>query len=121
MVTSRPIALIQQLFQHARCLDISANNDDVRKYIRARLSLASKTNRRDICDALERLPAEVNAIYNQAMERIAEQIESAVSPTMTVMDFNAELSLSSVCADLLVVDKNSKVIRLVCEHFPHFE
>lgn len=33
MVTSRLLPLIQQLFKHAKCLNISANNDDVRKYI----------------------------------------------------------------------------------------
>lgn len=80
-------------------------------------SLVSKSNRRAIHNALERLPAEVNATYDEAMVRIRGQVESdrelaqrvlswttyargplslkelqhalAVSPEMTDMDFEA--------------------------------
>lgn len=106
-------------------------------------SLTSKTNRRQICDALERLPADVD-MYNEAMERIAQQNEHdarlaervlswivysqkplsltelrhalAVSSGVAAMDLDAiddEYSLTSVCAGLVVVDENSGVIRLV--------
>jgi hypothetical protein len=106
-------------------------------------SLTSKTNRRQIRDALERLLADVD-IYDEAMERIAQQNEHdtrlaervlswivysqrpisltelqhalAVSSDMTAMDLDAiddEYSLTSVCAGLVVVDENSRVIRLV--------
>lgn len=38
MVTSRPLPMIQGLFLHAECLNISANNGDIRKYITTRIS-----------------------------------------------------------------------------------
>jgi hypothetical protein len=107
-------------------------------------SLISKTNRRAIRDALERLPEGVDATYNGILKRIAGQVECdqrlaervlswiayarrplslrelqhalAVSSEMTAMDPDAiedELTLTSVCAGLVVVDENSRVIRLV--------
>jgi hypothetical protein len=109
-------------------------------------SLTSKTNRRDIREALERLPVEVDATYDEVMQRIAGQTACdktlakrvlswiaysrrplslrelqhalAISSEMTAMDPDAiedELTLTSVCAGLVVVDENSKIIRLVRE------
>jgi hypothetical protein len=106
-------------------------------------SLTTKTNRRQILDALESLPAEVD-VYDETMKRItrqnrhhaslAERVLSwivysqrplslielrhalAVSSEMVAMDLDAiddEYSLTSVCAGLVVVDDNSGVIRLV--------
>jgi hypothetical protein len=106
-------------------------------------SLTSKTNRRQIRDALESLPAEVD-VYDETMKRITQQDEHdaslaervlswivysqrplsltelrhalAVSSEMTAMDLDAiddEYSLTSVCAGLVVVDDNSRIIRLV--------
>jgi hypothetical protein len=45
MVASRPLPLIQELFQHAKCLNISANNDDVRTYIRDRIPREHRLSR----------------------------------------------------------------------------
>lgn len=109
-------------------------------------SLASMSNPRAIRNALERLPAEVDATYAEAMARItgqnkyhrelAKRVLSwitytrrplslkelqhalAVSPEMTAMDPEAiddELTLTSVCAGLVVVEENGNVIRLVRE------
>ena len=41
-------------------------------------SLASKLHRRGVCDALESLPSEVNATYEEAMARIKAQNKDAV-------------------------------------------
>lgn len=38
VVTSRPLPSIQQLFLYAKRVDVCANNEDVRKYIQARIS-----------------------------------------------------------------------------------
>ena len=45
LVTSRPLPLIQQLFQQARCLNIYANDDDVRKYIKGRIPREHRLSR----------------------------------------------------------------------------
>lgn len=201
LVTSRRLALIEELFLSAKRLDIYATNEDVQKYVEGRIaqeprlarvvgtdpalretvvkqitgnvegmyvfllssvcpffdilhrfllaelhmdSLSTRSNRRDIRIALDRLPAEVNATYDLVMERIAGQSEgdrtlaeqllswvayacrplsirelqhaSAVSPDMTDIDPDAiidELTLTSVCAGLVVIDEHSNTIRLV--------
>lgn len=50
--------------------------DELHRFLLAKLhmdSLASKSNRRAIRSALESLPSEVNATYDEAMERIKGQ------------------------------------------------
>jgi hypothetical protein len=45
LVTSRPLPLIQLLFQQAKCLNIYANDDDVRKYIQGRIPREHRLSR----------------------------------------------------------------------------
>jgi hypothetical protein len=119
----------------------------LRRFLLARLhidSLATKINRTEVRRGLENLPAEVNATYDETMNRINGQIKDdrelakkvlcwityacrplsleelrhalAVSPGMTKMDTDAlvdESILTSVCAGLVVVEKESALVRLV--------
>jgi hypothetical protein len=117
------------------------------RFLLARLhmdSLAATISPLGLLEALKSLPKEVDAIYDQIMERIQGQVEVdrtlaervlawivcahrqlsieelqhalAVSPVMTKMDPYAlvdEMILTSVCAGLVVVDEQSRDVRLV--------
>lgn len=50
-------------------------------------SLTNKTNCRDVRDALEKLPAGLNATYSEAMERIAGQMECDRMLAMQVLSW----------------------------------
>jgi ankyrin repeat protein len=106
-------------------------------------SLAKKHNRRDVCKALENLPKELDDTYDEAMQRIwsneedaklAEQVLSWISYAfrpLTIIEVQHALAvgpgnvnfdedalpdedvLVSVCAGLVTLDKQSKIIRLV--------
>jgi hypothetical protein len=95
--------------------------------------------------ALDKLPNEIDQIYDEAMERIERQSNTkelakrvlswiiyasrpltveelrhalAVSPKMTKMDprdLVFEWKLTSVCAGLVVIDKEQDIIRLARE------
>lgn len=107
-------------------------------------SVAREDNKRDVRRALERLPAEVNRTYADAMERIDRQDKRAVKrahqvltwilyaerhlsvkelqqalaiePEDTDLDADAlpdALDLVSVCAGLVVIDRERATVRLV--------
>jgi hypothetical protein len=98
-----------------------------------------------VLHALDQLPNEIDQIYDEAMERIERQSNTkelaklvlswviyasrplsieelrhalAVSPKMTEMDCRDlvfEWKLISVCAGLVVIDKEQQVVRLARE------
>ena len=107
-------------------------------------SLATKISCTAVHLGLENLPAEVNATYDEAMNRIEGQSKDdrklakeilcwityarrplsleelqhalAVSPGMTELDIGGLVDVSiltSVCAGLVIVEKQSAVVRLI--------
>jgi hypothetical protein len=105
-------------------------------------TLATKFSLKEVYDALEMLPKEVNATYDEAMSRIRRQNGKelaervliwvtfayrplsltelqhavAISSTMPDMDSTSIVpghSLTSVCAGLVVVDENRGIVRLI--------
>jgi hypothetical protein len=108
-------------------------------------TLVQQDSKEAVLRALDNLPNEVDEIYDQAMERIEQQPNTkesakrvlswiihasrplsvqelrhalAVSPKMTKMNPDAlvfESKLTSVCAGLVVIDKEQQVIRLARE------
>ncbi|KAL2811724.1 hypothetical protein BJX63DRAFT_422252 [Aspergillus granulosus] len=89
--------------------------------------LATKHNLRDLQDALRDLPTSSNAIYQQAMQRMQSQNSDTVTlarKTLSWILCAMEISLSphaftsskyllSICAGLIIVDKETNIIRLV--------
>jgi hypothetical protein len=66
LVTSRPLPLIQLLFQQAKYLDIYANDDDVRKYIKGRIPREHR---------LSRIVGTNEALKESIVDKIASNIE----------------------------------------------
>jgi hypothetical protein len=105
-------------------------------------ALLEQDTQRGVLHALDKLPNEIDQIYDEAMERIEQQSNTkelakrvlswviyasrplslkelqyalAVSPKMTEMDpldLVFEWKLTSVCAGLVVIDKEQQVVRL---------
>jgi hypothetical protein len=107
-------------------------------------ALSEHESERAVLRALDKLPDKIDQIYDEAMERIERQSNTelakrvlswviyasrplsveelqhalAVSPRMTEMDPSDlifDWKLTSICAGLVVIDKEQQVVRLARE------